>query len=83
MCNINHEMVAKVIFLNKKYTKSEASKLSCVVFYYTRSIFEVTVPSYVFAKKACQSETKIENKYHQCTINIFKLLSSFSDQYTG
>ena len=21
MCNINHEMVAKVIFLNKKYTK--------------------------------------------------------------
>ena len=37
---------------------------------------------YVFAKKACQTETKIENKYHECTSNIFKLLS-FSDQYTG
>ena len=33
ICNIDHEMVAKVIFLNKKYTKKEASKLSCVVFY--------------------------------------------------
>ena len=37
----------------------------------------------MFAKKASQSETKIENKYHLCTINIFKLLSSFSDQDTG
>ena len=34
------------------------------------SIFEVTVYSYVFVNKASQSETKIENKYLQCTINI-------------
>ena len=39
-----------------------------------RSIFEVTVYSYVFANKASQSETKIENKYCQCKINIFKHL---------
>ena len=38
-----------------------------------RSIFEVTVYSYVFANKASQSESKIENKYHQCTINILKI----------
>ena len=36
-------------------------------------IFEVTVYSYDFANKASQSETKIENIYRQCTINIFKL----------
>ena len=28
---------------------------------------------YIFANKACQSETKIENKYRQCTINILKI----------
>ena len=34
-----------------------------------RSIFEVTVSSYVFANKASQSETKIENKYCQLFSN--------------
>ena len=29
----NHEMVAKMIFLNKNYTKKKASKLSRVAFY--------------------------------------------------
>ena len=72
-----------MIFLNKNYEKKKGSKLSCVAFYQNRSIFEVTVRSYVFANKASQSETKIENKYCQCKINIFKHLSSFSDQYTG
>ena len=32
-CNINHEMVAKMIFLNKNYKKKKGSKLSCVAFY--------------------------------------------------
>ena len=44
-------------------------------------IFEITVFLYVFANKACQSETKIENKYRQCTIYILKIWYSFSDQY--
>ena len=38
-----------------------------------RGIFEVIVSSYVLANKAYQSETKIENKYRQCTINILKV----------
>ena len=38
-----------------------------------RGIFEVIVSSYVQANKAYQSETKIENKYRQCTINILKV----------
>ena len=33
ICNINYEMVAKIIFLNKNYKKKKASKLSCVAFY--------------------------------------------------
>ena len=32
-CNINHEMLAKMIFLNKNYKKKKGSKLSCVAFY--------------------------------------------------
>ena len=39
-----------------------------------RGIFEVIVSSCVLANKAYQSETKIENKYRQCTINIFESL---------
>ena len=38
-----------------------------------RGIFEVIVSSYVLANKAYQSETKIENKYRLCTINILKV----------
>ena len=33
ICNINYEMVAKMIFLNKHYNRKKASKLSCVAFY--------------------------------------------------
>ena len=33
-----------------------------------RGIFEVIVSSCVLANKAYHSETKIENKYRQCTI---------------
>ena len=68
-------MVAKMIFLNKNLQEEKRKQIKlCGILLQIEAFFEVTIYSYVFANKASQSETKIENKYCQCKINIFKHL---------